>query len=267
MKRGSETSGSAAATAGLKRSVCPTASSAPRRAAGRDQSVGLRDGRGDRLLHQHVRRRASRNGSATVDVRRRSAPRSSPRRRAPSRSRAVGKRRGAVLGGDLRAPAPRLVSTTPTSVDVRHRRQQPRVMLAEMADADDGDSRACASIAGGRRPSPDPPDDRDPGLVGRGDERASPSIISVLPASTDSADRAGRAHRLDRRDADDRHVEAHVLLRLRHLDDARRRGRRDARRGAITSSVPSIASTATTARSLTAIVWPMSRPAMASAIR
>ena len=35
----------------------------------------------------------------------------------------------------------------------------------------------------------------------------------------------------------------------------------------ITSSVPSIASTATTALSFTAIVWPMSSAAMASAMR
>ena len=33
--------------------------------------------------------------------------------------------------------------------------------------------------------------------------------------------RAGRPHRRDRREADDRHVEAHVLVRLGHLDDAR----------------------------------------------
>ncbi len=31
--------------------------------------------------------------------------------------------------------------------------------------------------------------------------------------------RAGRAHRLDRRHADDRHIEAHVLIGLGHLDD------------------------------------------------
>ena len=49
---------------------------------------------------------------------------------------------------------------------------------------------------------------------------ASPSIISVLPASTDSAVAPAALHRLDRRHADDRHVEPHVLIRLRHLDDA-----------------------------------------------
>ena len=49
---------------------------------------------------------------------------------------------------------------------------------------------------------------------------ASPSIISVLPASTDSDRRARGLHRLDRRHADDRHVEPHVLIRLRDLDDA-----------------------------------------------
>ena len=35
----------------------------------------------------------------------------------------------------------------------------------------------------------------------------------------------------------------------------------------MTASVPSIASTATTALCFTAMVWPMSRPAMASAMR
>ena len=49
---------------------------------------------------------------------------------------------------------------------------------------------------------------------------ASPSIISVFPASTDRTRRAGGLHRLDRRDADHRHVEPHVLVRLRDLDDA-----------------------------------------------
>ena len=48
---------------------------------------------------------------------------------------------------------------------------------------------------------------------------ASPSTIRVFPASTDSTVGAGRRHRLDRRDADHRHIEPHVLLRLGDLDD------------------------------------------------
>ena len=87
---------------------------------------------------------------------------------------------------------------------------------------------------------------------------ASPSSISVLPASIDSALAPADAHRLDRRQADDRHVEPHVLLRLRDLDDRARPGPARWPARPITSSVPSIASTATTAWCLTAIVWPMS---------
>ena len=60
---------------------------------------------------------------------------------------------------------------------------------------------------------------------------ASPSIISVLPASTDSTVGAGGLHRLDRRHADHRHVEPHVLVRLGDLDDRGRPARRAGRRG------------------------------------
>ena len=67
---------------------------------------------------------------------------------------------------------------------------------------------------------------------------ASPSIISVLPASTDSAvaPAAFIASIVD--DADDRHVEAHVLIRLRDLDDpdagaGQLSGARDHRVGAL----------------------------------
>ena len=41
-----------------------------------------------------------------------------------------------------------------------------------------------------------------------------------LPGIDRQRRRAGDAHRLDGRQADHRHVEAHVLVRLRHLDDA-----------------------------------------------
>ena len=77
---------------------------------------------------------------------------------------------------------------------------------------------------------------------------ASPSIMSVLPASTESSVGACGLHRLDRRDADDRDVEAHVLVRLRDLHDAGAGVPQAVRRATMTASVPSIASTATTAR-------------------
>ena len=48
---------------------------------------------------------------------------------------------------------------------------------------------------------------------------ASRSKISVLPGVDRQHRGAGAAHRLNRRQTDDRHVEAHVLLRLGHLDD------------------------------------------------
>ena len=106
----------------------------------------------------------------------------------------------------------------------------------------------------------------DAGLVGGREHRVAVEHERLARVDRQRG-RAGDAHRLDRGEADDRHVEAHVLLRLGHLDDAHARARRGARRGAMTSSVPSIASTATTAWCFTAIVCPMSRPAMASAMR
>ena len=91
-------------------------------------------------------------------------------------------------------------------------------MTAEVADADDrrsaasdsGRCIACSLPRAGRRSRCR--------LVGRRNT-CSPSSTSVRPASTDSARRAGDPHRLDRRNPDHRHVEAHVLLRLRDLDD------------------------------------------------
>ena len=58
----------------------------------------------------------------------------------------------------------------------------------------------------------------DAGLVGGGEERV--AIENQRPAGIDRQHRrAGDAHRLDRRQADNRHVEAHVLVRLGDLDD------------------------------------------------
>ena len=105
----------------------------------------------------------------------------------------------------------------------------------------------------------------DAGLVG-GSTIASPSNISVLPASTDSAvapaaciasivatPTTGTSKRMS--------WFGLATLTMRTPGPASWPAR------AITASVPSIASTATTAADFTAIVWPMSRPAIASAIR
>ena len=132
-------------------------------------------------------------------------------------------------------------------------------MLAQVADADDGDAR----LRSCRRPRPTI---ADAGLVRPPRRTASPSSTSVLPASIDSADApatriawivatpiTGTSNRMS--------CFGLATLTMRTPGPARCPAR------AITSSVPSIASTATTAWCLTAIVWPMSRPAMASAMR
>ena len=52
---------------------------------------------------------------------------------------------------------------------------------------------------------------------------ASPSRTSVLPASIESPSTPAACIAGNRRDANDRHVETHVLRRLRHLHHARAR--------------------------------------------
>src|SRR3954464_10174186 len=68
------------------------------------------------------------------------------------------------------------------------------------------------------RASYGPADNADAGLVGSAGD-----AIAVDHQRLAGVDRqCGRAcgfHRLDRRHADHRHVETHVLVRLRHLDD------------------------------------------------
>ena len=140
-------------------------------------------------------------------------------------------------------------------LDARQRRQNPGVMAAEMADADDGDrtditaciAKTCRRRVGstglllgstlprdfvfgaGGHGSDRPPDDGDPGFVGRRDDRL--AVDHQRLAGIDrQRGRAGGLHRLNRRHADDRHVEPHVLVRLGHLDDAHARARRAARR-------------------------------------
>ena len=215
------TCGSAATTAGLKRSVWPTASTAPRRAAAAisaSASASVRvSGFSTSTVHAARRGTAARRSAcasvgAAIDdgVDRPAAPTTSAKAgRAVRRRRS--RRRAAGVGVD--------------DADQRHaghRREEPRVMLAEVADADDGDAqrRLALTTAPPRRPRPGAPaDDGDAGLVGRRDDRRRPSSISVLPASSDSAVAPAARIACDRRHADDRHVEAHVLLRLGHLDD------------------------------------------------
>src|SRR5206468_12191304 len=63
------------------------------------------------------------------------------------------------------------------------------------------------------------PDDADAGGVGGLDDRV--AVDHERLAGIDGQHRrAGGLHRVDRRDADDRHVEPHVLIWLRDLDDA-----------------------------------------------
>ena len=126
--------------------------------------------------------------------------------------------------------APGCVSTTATSRTPSIDAEDPRVMPAEMADADDGDSkrisvhsssplRASCRETAGRLIGDLATDDRDARLVGGRQDAI--AVHDQRPARVDrQRRRAGALHRLDRRDADDRHVESHVLVRLRDLDDA-----------------------------------------------
>ena len=69
---------------------------------------------------------------------------------------------------------------------------------------------------------------------------SSRSKTSVRPGVDRQRDGARRPHRLDRRSPDDRHVEPHVLIRLRDLHDVERRDRPSARRaGSSRRSPPS----------------------------
>ena len=126
----------------------------------------------------------------------------------------------------------------------------------EMADADDRDSQRCVMVRGPEGPALPSTDN----VISRPRRRREyrVAVEHQRPAGVDRQRAgAGDAHRLNRGHADDRHVEAHVLVRLGDLDDATPGPARWPARP-ITSSVPSMASTATTAWCFTAIVWPMS---------
>ena len=134
-------------------------------------------------------------------------------------------------------------------------------MPAEMADADDADAQRVRDRASrALRPTTTMP------AASAAWTNASPSRTSVLPASIDSASApaariaaivatptTGTSKRMS--------CAGFATLTTRVPAPASAPAR------AIAASVPSIASTATTARSLTTMVWPTSSPAMASATR
>ena len=103
--------------------------------------------------------------------------------------------------------------------------------------------------------------------VGGGDD-GSASKSSVRPASTARQVAPARCHGLDGGDADDRDVEAHVLIRLGDFDDGERAAecggsdrpgvRNSVPARSMVASVPSMASTATQACAAMTTVWPRS---------
>ena len=227
MKRGAEINGSAAVTAGLCRSVCPTASVAARGGSGRDQAVGLGNRRGDRLLDQHrdaglqqrqATRTWSRVGTATTT---------------PSTGGSIlahGRQRDRThVGGDR--PRPLQVDIDHRDeIDPRGRAQNAGVVATQMTDADHRRTEGRLPHVGGAPAPTDPAHHRHAGAV-RGLEHAVP----VQHHRTTRIDRqhggAGRAKRLNRRNANHRHVETHVLVRLRDLDGRRTRVRPTVRHG------------------------------------
>ena len=136
MKRGSVSSGRAAATAGLKRSVWPTASATLGVGRRRDQLVGFGERSRHRLFDEH--RDA---GVAETAARCRGAARSAPRRVTastwPSSSRVVEHRAASRSPAAISSRARAVGVDDGDQLDARQRRQDPRVVLAEMADADD----------------------------------------------------------------------------------------------------------------------------------
>ena len=134
MKHGLDTSGSATATAGLKRSVCPVASNTPRPARGVDQSVGFIQPRRKRLLDERRNPRFD-EWERDLDVR------DGRRRHRHSVDpiddlRGLGERGGAVFLRDGLRPC-RFRVHDGDEVDALHRREQPGVVLPHMAHPDD----------------------------------------------------------------------------------------------------------------------------------
>ena len=143
MNRGSVRSGRAAATAGLNRSVWPTASVAPvfaaasimASASARLRAIGFSTSTGTPAVRNgSATSRCSSVGTAIVTAS--TWPRSVA---------IVDERTRAGRGRDLLRARTILVDDA-DEVDARQRRQDPRVMPAEMADADDGDSQRHRAI-------------------------------------------------------------------------------------------------------------------------
>ena len=232
-------------TAGLKRSVWPTARRTPRAAAAAIRRSASATVRAIGFSTSTCTPR-SRNGSATVEMRLRSARRSSRHRRVRPSAPRVGERRRCPTRRRSPAPAPRCVSTTPTSCTPGIVAEEPGVVPAEVADADDGRRAAVALItlllAGG------PADDGDAGGVGGRDHRRRRTSAScrrrptarVAPARAIAwivgTPTTGTSKRMS--------CFGLATFTTRTPGPARSPAR------AITASVPSIASTATTARVL-----------------
>ena len=298
MNRGSSSSGRAAATAGLKRSVWPTARGTPASGRRGDHGVGLGQLPRHRLLDQHVH--------AGRQKRQRDLPmqlgRHGERHRVDVSEDVpkVAKRTGPVRAGDLGRP--RLVDVHDRhQLHARQRGQNARVMAAEMPDpttamrsgiieAFNHENMKSTTISTQEvlnvttktamsttfsvtlRVLRDfvfswlvimylarrAADDGDAGLVGGSNDGL--AVNHERLAGVDRQQRgAGCLHRLNRRHADDRHVEPHVLFRLGHLDDA------DARAGQLTGARNHRVGAfhrldGNEAADLTAIVCPISRP-------
>ncbi len=178
MNRGADSNGRAASTAGLNRSVWPTASVAPRaRASATRASASASDRASGFSMSTAVP--ASRNGDRHRRVRRRRRRHDDGIHDAGQRGR-IGDHRRAVRVGNL--PRALLVGIDDAhQVDAWHRGQDPRVMTAQMADADDRYSHVRALIARPRVPTMAIP------AASAASITAWPSTSSVLPASIDSA--------------------------------------------------------------------------------
>src|ERR1051325_9034699 len=141
--------------------------------AWRNRFFNQRGDAGAEKRQRHVQMRHRRHGNGhCVDVRNQIAR--------------LRKDTAAELGGYFIGARPIRIADA-HQVDAVHRRKQPRVMLAKMADTDDGDanhlaaSPPLASVAGRTRPTTAMSASFAAAMT------ASPSSISVLPASMDSA--------------------------------------------------------------------------------
>ena len=132
-----------------------------------DQPIGVGHAR-RRSASRPASRRRARGTAARRRRARRSARRSSRHRPRPSSSRDVREHRRAVLRRRSRRRGPAWCRTTPTSSTPCIDGQQPRVVLAQMADADDGDAQAAHQRRRRRSVAAcGPPDDGDAGFVRR----------------------------------------------------------------------------------------------------